>query len=98
MLRQFGEECAASLSAVEIETYQGAANALAGLTIIEIAQASTITDQTGEEVMQGTGALIKVQPQEDGMGEQISAQRNRAEGDIHRSGEVFPSITTCVQT
>lgn len=78
----------------EFQTDESAADALARLAIIEVAEAGIATDSLFEKVMEGTGALVEIKAEEGGIFQQISSKWDGAEGDIHRAGEILPGEAT----
>lgn len=57
----------------EVEPDQGAADALAGLPVVEVTDVRAAADQLVQEVVQRTLALVEIQSQEHRVSEQIPA-------------------------
>jgi hypothetical protein len=58
---------------------------LAGLTVVEVAKAGIAFDALVKEFAERSGALVKIESEENRIFEQIPAKWNRPEGNIKRT-------------
>ena len=74
----------------EVQPDERAADAFAGLAVIEIAKAGMALDALGEEGLERAGPLIEVEAQKCWELDEVAAEGDGPEGDVHGVGEVLP--------
>src|SRR5690606_9266604 len=73
------------------------ADAFAGLAVVEIAKVGVALDPLAEEVVERAFPLIEIEPEKRGVLEQVAAEWDGAEIDVHGTGEILPSESAGIE-
>jgi hypothetical protein len=84
------KKCGALFRRREVEPDEGAADAFAGLTVIKVAEVCLALDALGEECEECAWPLVEVEAEKCGVLEEVAAEWDGAEGEVHGVGDVLP--------